>query len=340
MTPTRTHGARGRTLALVLLCAALLAAGAPGIARGQDTPAATPGAPPASDGRDWSEDAVCYEVFVRSLADSDGDGIGDLVGLTGRLDYLNDGDPATAGDLGVTCVWLMPVMAATSYHGYDVEDAYAVEPDYGTADDFRRFAAEAHRRGIRIVLDLVLNHTSSGHPWFREALADPASPYREWYIFERADPAYAGPDGQKVWHRTPAGDGWYYGLFQSGMPDLDYRNPAVTEEARKIAAFWLGEMGADGFRLDAVKHLIEDGERQVDTAETHAWLRDFQTFVEGVKPDVYTVGEVFNASAAALEPYYPDHLDAYFQFEFGPQIVQAVPYGSGSSLLYTVEDTQ
>src|SRR5690606_26156414 len=125
---------------------------------------ATPAATPVAGERPWWQDAVCYEVFVRSFFDSDGDGIGDLKGLTARLDYLNDGDPTTTDDLGVSCLWLMPVAEAASYHGYDVVDHYAIESDYGTNDDFAAFVAEAHRRGVRVIVDLVLNHVSIEHP--------------------------------------------------------------------------------------------------------------------------------------------------------------------------------
>jgi len=130
----------------------------------------------------WWNDAVFYEIFVRSFYDSNGDGIGDFNGLTEKLDYLNDGDPATTSDLGITGLWLMPIQVSPSYHGYDITDYYTVNPDYGTMDDFRRFLDAAHARGIHVVIDLVLNHTSEDHPWFEQS-KDPASPYRDWYIW-------------------------------------------------------------------------------------------------------------------------------------------------------------
>src|SRR5438034_7242871 len=132
----------------------------------------------------WTRGPVCYEVFVRSFFDSNGDGIGDLNGLTSRLDYINDGNPTSKRDLGASCIWLMPVAASPSYHGYDVSDYYRVEPAYGTNDDFKRLVAAAHRRGIVVLVDMVLNHSSSAHPYFQAALHDTTSPYRTWYRFE------------------------------------------------------------------------------------------------------------------------------------------------------------
>ena len=309
-----------------------------GVVMAQGTPVATP----VSAGENWSDDAVCYEVFVRSFFDADGDGIGDLAGLTEKLDYINDGDPTGGQDLGATCVWLMPVMEAASYHGYDVVDYYTIESDYGTNADFTAFVAAAHERGIRVVLDLVLNHTSSQHPWFRAAVTDHGSAFRDWYIFEDENPGYLGPWGAPAWYPSPAGFGFYYGIFWEGMPDLDYTNPAVTAEAEKISAFWLNEMGVDGFRLDAIKHLIEDGRIQENTDATHAWLRDYRAFVDRTKPGVYTVGEIFDASPPTLEPYYPDQLHGYFNFEPGRQCLAAAVNGNAvavGSALETAAET-
>jgi alpha-amylase len=306
----------------------------PGHARTTSTPVASPiaGSPV------WWDDAVCYEVFVRSFFDSDGDGTGDLNGLTAKLDYLNDGDPATSDDLGVTCLWLMPVFESPSYHGYDVTDYEAIEPDYGTMEDFTAFLAEAHRRGMRVILDLPLNHTSSEHPWFVDALRNPASPYRDWYIWSDTDPGYPGPWGETVWHRSPVREEYYYGVFSEGMPDLNYRNPAVTLAALETSRFWLSK-GVDGFRLDAIKHLVEDGKLQENTPETHRWLQDYGLFLSAEFPNVLTVGEIFGAGASILEPYFePEQLDAYFQFEIAGQLLNAADSGNGGSLVYTMED--
>src|ERR1043165_7054761 len=164
---------------------AVLAALAGGAPRG--TSAQTPSPP-------WTKGAVCYEVFVRSFSDSDGDGIGDLTGLTAKLDYINDGNPASTRDLGASCIWLMPVAESPSYHGYDSSDYYRVERDYGTYEPFKRFVTEAHRRGIKVLVDMVLNHSSNQHPYFQAALRDTASPYRARHRFSPA-PLGKGPWG-------------------------------------------------------------------------------------------------------------------------------------------------
>jgi len=198
-------------------------------------PVATAAAPSTEAAPGWWQDRVFYEIFVRSFADATtgplaNDGIGDFQGLIEKLDYLNDGDPATTTDLGITGLWLMPINPSPSYHGYDVTDYYGVHPQFGTREDFERFLAEAHHRGIRVIVDLVLNHSSSMHPRFLHALrGDPES--RDWYIFVPPDevPATLGPWGQQVWQEKQGQH--YLGIFWSGMPDLNYRNPAVTAEA-------------------------------------------------------------------------------------------------------------
>jgi alpha-amylase len=281
---------------------------------------------------DWKRGAVCYEVFVRSFYDSDGDGIGDLNGLIEKLDYINDGTPDMRRDLGARCIWLMPVAASPSYHGYDVKNYYRVNPEYGTNEDFKRLVAEAHRRGIRVLVDMVLNHASSEHPYFKDALLNPSSPYRNWFRFESPKPESKGPWGQDVWHRSPYRDEYYYGVFWSGMPDLNYDTPATREEAKKVATFWLQEMGVDGFRLDAIPYLVEEGTRLAGAPGTHAFLREYAAHIRRVAPNAYTVGEVWD-SVAAMLPYYPDQLDAHFAFEASDALISAVRSGSAAKLL-------
>jgi len=280
----------------------------------------------------WTHGAVCYEVFVRSFYDSDGDGIGDLSGLIRKLDYING--------LGASCIWLMPVAQSPSYHGYDVSDYYRVEPAYGTNDDFKRLVAQAHRRGIKVLVDMVLNHSSSEHPYFQAALRDTTSAYRTWYRFSRT-PLGKGPWGGEAWHRSPVRDEYYYGVFWSGMPDLNYQTPAVRKEANKIATFWLREMGVDGFRLDAVPYVVEEGACLAGCPGTHAFLREYAAHLRSVKPDAYTVGEVW-ANIDAMLPYYPDQLTAYFAFELSDSLLSAVRTGSAAGLLtgfLRLEDT-
>ena len=283
-------------------------------------------------GLNWKRGGVCYEVFVRSFYDSDGDGIGDLNGLTEKLDYINDGNPASARDLGARCVWLMPVVASPSYHGYDATNYYRVNPQYGTNGDFRRFVAAAHRRGIAVLVDMVLNHVSSEHPMFESALMDTASRYRSWFRWSAVKPDQKGPWGQEVWHKSPVRDEYYYGVFWEGMPDLNYDTPAVRDEAKRIARFWVDSMGVDGFRLDAVPYLVEEGAQLAGTAKTHAFLREYERYLRQIAPFAFTVGEVWD-SVGTVMTYYPDQLDSYFTFELSDALIDAVRTGNATTLL-------
>jgi alpha-amylase len=312
----------------IVLCAPLVSASA--------VPAQVPTG--AAPGADWRQGGVCYEVFVRSFYDSDGDGVGDLRGLIEKLDYINDGDPSTQRDLGASCIWLMPISPSPSYHGYDVTNYYDVNREYGTKEDFKRLIDEAHRRGIRILIDLVLNHSSSEHPYFKSALLDPASPYRDWYLWSPTERGHEGWS-QPIWHRSPSRDEYYYGLFWSGMPDLNLAHPAVKEETERIARFWLQEMGVDGFRLDAVSHFFEEDGKWKHAAGTHPWLRDFSAYIRRIAPATYTVGEVWDSTGAIL-PYYPDQLEAYFIFDVADAVLDAVRSGSKQNLLAAVERAQ
>lgn len=282
---------------------------------------------------DWKRGAVCYEVFVRSFFDSDGDGIGDLNGLTQKLDYINDGNATTQRDLGAKCIWLMPVMPSPSYHGYDATDYYRVNPQFGTNADFKRMVAEAHRRGIKVLIDMVLNHASNEHPFFKDALLNPGSPYRSWFRFASPQPAQKGlwGDNHVVWHKSPVRDEYYYGIFWHGMPDLNYENPAVREEVKKVATFWLNEMGVDGFRLDAIPYLVEEGSKLSGTPGTHSLLREYAAHVRRIAPASYTVGEVWD-SVGAMEPYYPNELDSHFAFELSEALLEAVRTGSAKKM--------
>src|SRR5689334_4537144 len=280
----------------------------------------------------WVRGATCYEVFVRSFYDSDGDGVGDLRGLTAKLDYINDGNSRSNKSLGARCVWLMPIMESPSYHGYDATDYYHVARAYGTNADFKRFVVAAHQRGIRVLVDMVLNHTSNEHPWFQAAMRDTTSPYRKWYRWSATKPETKGPWGQEVWYRSPVRDEYYYAVFWSGMPDLNYETPAVRTEVKKIARFWLREMGVDGFRLDAVPFLMEDGGKLAGSPGTHALLHEYAAYVRSVRPDAFTVGEVYDNIGTVLT-YYPDQLDSYFAFEVADSIIGAVRAGSARGLL-------
>ena len=316
--PTFGQAARAATLVLLAASAGL-------------TPTGAAQTPAQSAGSAWTRGAVCYEIFVRSFYDGNGDGIGDLAGLIRKLDYVNDGNAASKRDLGASCIWLMPVAASPSYHGYDVSDYYRVEPAYGTDADFRRFVTAAHRRGIKVLVDMVLNHSSSQNPWFLAALRDTASPYRSWYRFAPT-PLGKGPWGEDAWRRSPVRDEYYWGVFSSEMPDLNYDSPAVRTEMEKIATFWLHDMGVDGFRLDAVPYMVEQGTCLIGCPGTHAFLHEYAEHVDSVEPGAYTVGEVWGNLDAQL-PYYPDQLTSYFIFEIADSLLAAVRRGSVGGML-------
>ena len=288
--------------------------------------AATPAAWTApSPGERWASnpgDGVYYEVFVRSFADSSGDGSGDLRGLTGRLDHV--------ASLGATGVWLMPIHPSPSYHGYDVSDYRAINPDYGTMADFITFLDAAHARGLRVVLDLVVNHTSREHPWFQRALAgDPE--YRAYYVWSDERRDWRGTGGGPAWH--PAGDGSYYlGLFEAGMPDLNHRNPTVTEAMLDVAAFWL-DLGVDGFRVDAIQHVIESDDGVIaNTGENYAWVRDFNAALRSRSAGAFLVGETWTATPAIAAYHRDAGLDMSFNYPLWRELLAAVQARSAISL--------
>ncbi|MEF2966372.1 alpha-amylase family glycosyl hydrolase [Paenibacillus sp. M1] len=292
---------------------------------------------------DTQPSTVFYEVFVRSFYDSDGDGIGDFKGLTEKLDYLNDGDPDTDDDLSVGGIWLMPINPSPSYHGYDVTDYRSINPDYGTLDDFKTFLDEAHKRGIKVIMDLVVNHTSKEHPWFLDAAKNKDSRYRDWYI-------WAEDRNQQTGGTSAAGSGspWhsalgshYMGIFWEGMPDLNFDNPEVREEMIATGRFWL-EQGVDGFRLDAAKHIYEDlltDKSQETTDKNVSWWQEFRSGLAEVNPDVYLVGEIWDPSAALIANYLDDALDSGFNFGLAETIVQAAKTEKDNNIGFTLERT-
>ncbi|WP_460893056.1 alpha-amylase family glycosyl hydrolase [Rufibacter soli] len=270
---------------------------------------------------------ITYEIFVQSFADSNGDGIGDIKGMTSKLDYLKE--------LGVEGVWLMPINPSPSYHKYDVTDYYGIHPDYGTLADFKVFLQEAHKRNIKVVMDLVINHSSSQHPWFKEALKNPNSPYSDYYVWtHKSDPQTqhegrptgADSDNTRHWHKVEGSDYLYYGYFYEGMPDLNFDSPKLRDEIFKIGRFWLTEMGVDGFRLDAARHIFPD-ERPFDN---HRWWEYFRSEMVKAKKDAYLVGEVW-APTDIVAPYIKG-LPALFNFEMSWDILKALNQGKGDSL--------
>ena len=293
------------------------------------TCAACSGTPITTYATHWWNDAVFYEILVRSFQDSNGDGKGDFAGLTQKLDYLNDGNPATTADLGITGIWLMPMMESPSYHGYDVTNYKATEADYGSMAEFEAFLAAAHQRGIKVIIDLVLNHSSSQHPWFQQAVSSSTSPTRDWYRWSATNPGYLGPWGQTVWH--PRNGSYNYGIFWNEMPDLNWRNPQLKAAMWDVSRFWLRK-GVDGYRLDAVKYLVENGPTLEDTPETMTLLEEFHDSVRAVNPAALTVGEAWSNTRAVLPYVQNDRLDLCFEFDLATSIVAAVNQGSATNL--------
>ena len=215
-----------------------------------------------------------------------------------------------------------------------------MEKDYGNNEDFKRLIQEAHKRGMVVIIDMVLNHTSDQNPWFIDA-AIPGSEHESWYIWSNEDPGFKSPWDSTVWHKPQPVDApfrtyhnltsYYYALFSPGQPDLNYRNGAVTEEMFDILKYWLVDMGADGFRLDAVRHLVEDGSVQQNTAETHAWLKNFYDYVHTVSPQALTVGEIWDDTANVL-PYIGDEVDIAFEFRLAEAIIKSLNTGDSTGL--------
>jgi alpha-amylase len=283
----------------------------------------------------WWNDQVFYEVFVRSFYDSNGDGIGDFNGLTQKLDYLNDGDPSTDTDLGVTALWLMPIHPSPSYHGYDVTDYRDVNPYYGTMNEFKQFLDEAHKRGIKVIIDFVINHTSDQHPWFVNSASGTNADKRKWYIWSSSNPGYTGPWGQTVWHQR--NNAYFFGLFNGGMPDLNHRNQDVYNEIQSIVRYWHDDIGVDGFRVDVAGGLIEEGQAQVNTEATLDWWRKFYSFQKNMDPAFMTVGEVWN-STLVVSPFSDQRLDYCFEFDLSYAIVDAVRSGNPDWLRTKMEE--
>jgi len=270
----------------------------------------------------WWQDAVFYQIWPRSFYDTNGDGHGDFNGMTAKLPYL--------ADLGVNALWLTPMFEAPSYHGYDFTGFYQVESDYGTMAEFEAFIQAADAKGMKVILDLVINHISSEHDWFKRSAAGEA-PYKDYFIWRDAMPeagsgwGHAWSDNDKpdaVWHYNKTRNAYYYAAFGASQPDLNLRHPDVVAEMNKMAKFWL-DKGVAGFRLDAVRFAMEGGpDAQADTAETIAYWQDFNQYVKSVNPQAYLVGEAWVDIPVAAR-YYGEGkgLDQGFDFEVGYKIL-------------------
>ncbi len=271
-----------------------------------------------------------YEIFVYSFFDTNNDGIGDLNGVTAKLDYIQE--------MGFTGIWLMPIHPSPTYHKYDVNDYYAIDPDYGTLEDFDRLIEEAHKRGIKVIIDLVLNHSSSDNPWFKEATqyildnGAPGGQYGDYYNFiQKNEGGYSQISG------TPY---YYESRFWSGMPDLNLDSEAVRTEIQAIMKYWLVDHHVDGFRLDAVTSYYTG--RVDKNVEFLSWVNQE---AKALKPDCYIVGEAWETSDYQINRYYESGIDSFFLFtgaQAGGTIPMAVKQQSGASvgkLMVTLQDT-
>jgi alpha-amylase len=272
---------------------------------------------------------IVYEVYVQSFCDSNGDGIGDLPGLISKLDYIKD--------LGATTIWMMPVHPSPSYHKYDILDYYAIHPDFGTMADMDQLIAEATKREMKLILDLVINHTSAEHPWFVASSSSPESSYRDYYVWKdfesvrdeiQKKTTTFDSDNLTQWHAWEGQADRYYGFFWKGMPDLNFDHPPVRKEIYKIGKFWL-DKGIDGFRLDAAKHIYPDD--RLD--DTRKFWEEFTTEMRAIKPDVKIIGEVWSDSATLATLF--KGLPSLFNFELTKNIPECIHTGDGGKLMTT-----
>ena len=287
----------------------------------------------------WYKDAIIYQVHVRTFQDSNGDGIGDFRGLAEKLDYLQE--------LGVTALWLMPFFPSPLRDdGYDIADYRSVHPSYGTLDDFKHFLAIAHERGIRVIMEMVLNHTSDQHPWFQESRSSRDNPRRDWYVWSDTDTRYRGvriiflDTETSNWARDPVSKSYYWHRFFSHQPDLNYDNPAVREEMWSVMQFWL-EMGVDGFRLDAVPYLVErEGTSCENLPETHAVLKDLRKKLDEHFPGRMLLAEA-NQWPGDLRPYFGegDEFHMAFHFPVMPRMFMSVKLEDRKPIMDILQQT-
>ncbi len=287
----------------------------------------------------WYKDAIFYELHVKAYADANGDGVGDFPGLTSRLDHLVS--------LGVDCLWLLPMYPSPFRDdGYDVSDYYSIHPSYGTLEEFSHFLREAHARGLRVITELVLNHTSDQHPWFIEACEHPESPRRDWYVWSDTDDKYGDAriiflDTERSnWAWEPRSKAWYWHRFFSHQPDLNFDNPEVREEAWNVMKFWL-ELGVDGFRVDAVPYLIErEGTSCENLQETHEVLKFLRARLDQHFPGRVLLAEA-NMWPEDVRPYFGDDDEFHMAFHFPlmPRMFMALRLEDRKPLVEIVERT-
>ncbi len=287
----------------------------------------------------WYMNTIFYQIQIKAYCDSNNDGIGDIPGLISKLDYIKD--------LGVECIWIMPIYPSPMEDdGYDIADYYGVHPDYGTLADFKELVDQAHQRGLRIIADLVLNHTSDQHYWFQRSRTDPNSKYRNYYVWSDTDEKYA--DARIIfldtedsnWAFDEEAGMYYWHRFYSSQPDLNYDNPEVRMEMKKVMDFWL-DLGIDGFRADAVPYLIErEGTNCENLPETHAILKDFRAYLDANYEDKILLAEA-NQWPEDVRQYFGegDEFHMGFHFPVMPRIFMALRKGDASPIHWIMGKT-
>ncbi len=288
----------------------------------------------------WYKNAIFYELYVRAFKDSNGDGKGDLKGAIQKLDYLKD--------LGVTCLWLLPIYPSPLRDdGYDISDYYNVISDYGTRQDLQALFDAAHARGLRVIMDLVLNHTSDQHPWFQAARSDPESPYRDYYVWSDTTDRYKDvriifvdtEDSNWTWDEKAGQYFWH--RFYSTQPDLNFDNPAVRQEMLNVMKYWL-DMGIDGFRADAVPYLFErDGTNCENLPETHAYLKEIRQYLNEHYPGRILLAEA-NQWPKDVIPYFGNGSNEFhmgFHFPLMPRIFMALRHEDRTPLEWILNRT-
>src|SRR5438093_275864 len=287
----------------------------------------------------WYKDAIFYELHVKAFYDSNGDGYGDFRGLLEKLDYVQE--------LGVDCIWLLPFYPSPLRDdGYDVADYYGVHADYGTLQDFKAFVKEAHRRGLKVMTDLVMNHTSDQHPWFQEARSDPKSPRRNYYVWSDTDQKYLDAriifvDTERSnWTWDPVAQQYYWHRFFSHQPDLNYDSPRVRRSMFKVIRHWL-DIGVDGFRADAVPYLFErEGTNCENLPETHAYLKEVRAEIDRTYPGRILLAEA-NQWPPDVRPYFGDGDEFHmaFQFPVMPRLFMAIRREDATPVIDIIEQT-
>jgi maltose alpha-D-glucosyltransferase / alpha-amylase len=287
----------------------------------------------------WYKDAVIYQLHVRTFCDSNGDGIGDFVGLTQRLDYLQE--------LGTNTIWLLPFYPSPLRDdGYDIADYTTVHPSYGTLDDFKAFLTAAHNRGLRVVIEMVMNHTSDQHPWFQEARSSRDNPKRDWYVWSDTDTKYQGvriifiDTELSNWTWDPVSKSYYWHRFFYHQPDLNFDNPEVFEAMWEITKFWL-DMGVDGFRLDAVPYLVErEGTSCENLPETHAIIKEIRKRLDQFYPGRMLLAEA-NQWPADVRAYFGDgdEFHTAFHFPLMPRMFMAVKLEDRKPIIEILDQT-